>query len=278
MTRRTDGAVAVGAGVATTVLVTFVLLPVAAIFLRVTPATLLAQLHSPVALDALAVSLRTSLAALAVIVVLGTPAAYVLAGRRSGWANVAATLLELPLVLPPAVAGIGLLAAFGRAGLLGGALKALGLSIPFTAVAVVMAMTFVAMPFYVRQAMVSFAAVDPALPAAARTLGASGPAVFVHVALPLARPGLAAGAALAWARALGEFGATLMFAGSLQGVTQSLPLAIYTELQTDLPTALAMAALLVATSAGFLVAMKLLLRERRPDDEPAGALRLLRSP
>src|SRR5262249_25336708 len=137
------------------------------------------------------------------------------------------SLLELPLVLPPAVAGIGLFAAFGRFGLLGGVLRAFGIEIPFTQVAVVMALAFVASPFYVRQACAACAAVDPELLGAARTLGAGPGGAFWHVGVPVARQGLSAGAALAWARALGEFGATIMFAGGLQGRTQTLPLAIY---------------------------------------------------
>jgi len=210
-------------------------------------------------LQALAVSLRSSLIAVALILVAGTPVAYLLATRRFRGAAAIATLLELPLVLPPAVAGIGLLAAFGRAGLLGGALRAAGISIPFTEVAVVMALTFVALPFYMRQAVAAFASVDPDLLAASRTLGVGPAGTFFRVALPLARPGLSAGAALAWARTLGEFGATLMFAGSLPGKTQTLPVAIFVELSQDFHVALAIAALLVAVSAGLLVAVKLLL-------------------
>ena len=167
------------------------------------------------------------------------------------------TLVELPLVLPPAVAGIGLLAAFGRAGLLGGELEALGLSISFTQIAVVLAVSFVAGPFYVRPAIAAFESVDPALPAAARTLGAGPGRTFLRVALPLAGPGLGAGAALAFARGLGEFGATIMFAGSLQGVTQTLSLAVYQEFDVNFDAALAISALLVVISAALLLSVKL---------------------
>jgi molybdate transport system permease protein len=176
------------------------------------------------------------------------------------------TLIELPLVLPPAVAGIGLLAAFGRAGLLGEQLQAFGIEIPFTQVAVVMALTFVSMPLYVRQAIASFEAVDPQLLSAARTLGAGRARTLGRVAMPVAAPGLSAGATLAWARALGEFGATIMFAGSFPGVTQTLSLAIYTEFESgsreSTTVALAMAALLVVVSAGLLVGVKVLVRGR----------------
>jgi molybdate transport system permease protein len=236
----------------------FLLLPLVAIFVRVSPATLLAQLASPVAVDALVVSLETSAIAHVVILGFGTPAAYVLATRRFRGRRLAIALVELPLVLPPAVAGVALLAAFGRRGLLGEELGALGLSLPFTQAAVVVAIVFVASPFYVRQAIAAFEAVDPAVVEAARTLGAGPFRTFARVVLPLAAGGLGAGSALAFARGLGEFGATIIFAGSLQGVTQTLPLAVYAQLAQDLDVALAIGALLVVVSAGILVAVKLL--------------------
>jgi molybdate transport system permease protein len=257
---RADRILAVASGVATAVLLGFVLLPVVALFTRVSAGELAAQLRSKVALDALGVSLRTSVMALLLVLVFGTPAAYVLATRVRRASAVMTTLLELPLVLPPPVAGLGLLVAFGRQGLLGGPLRAAGISIPFTQAAVVLALLYVSMPFYVRQAVASFQAVDRELLAASRTLGAGAAATFFRVALPLARPGLSAGAALAWARALGEFGATLMFAGSLQGRTQTLPVAIFTELAQDFDVSLAISALLVVVSAGLFVGIKVLLR------------------
>ena len=241
------------AGGATAVLSGFVVLPILAIFLRVPPGRLLEQLHSPVALDALAVSLKTTTIAVALILALGTPAAYLLAVHPFPGARVLTGLLELPLVLPPAVAGIGLFAAFGRLGLLGSSLRTLGVEIPFTQIAVVMALAFVAMPFYVRLAIAAFASIDRQVLSASRTLGAGPGRTFAQVGVPLARPGLTAGAALAWARALGEFGATLMFAGSLRGRTQTLPLAIFEEFSRgDLDAALAMSALLVLVSAALL--------------------------
>jgi molybdate transport system permease protein len=259
---------ALGAGVATTILLSFVILPVLAIFLRVPPGRLVSQLHSRVTLAALGVSLKATAVALALIVVIGTPTAFVLATRRFRGISALITLIELPLVLPPAVAGIGLFAAFGRLGLLGGSLRALGIEIPFTQAAVVMALSFVAMPFYVRQAIASFGSVDPRLLAASRTLGAGAGRTFFRVAVPLARPGLSAGAALAWARALGEFGATIVFAGSLQGRTQTLPLAIYEEFSRgDLDTTLAISAILVAVSGGLLLTIRLLLRSRGREEE-----------
>jgi molybdate transport system permease protein len=240
------------------VALTFLLLPLLAIFLRISPAELVGQFGSDVAVDALLVSLKTSAIAHVFILVVGTPAAYALAQRRFRGRSLAIALVELPLVLPPAVAGIALLAAFGRSGLLGGSLSALGISIPFTQVAVVLAVVFVASPFYVRQAIAAFAAVDPALLDASRTLGARPFTTFRRVVLPLAAAGLGAGSALAWARGLGEFGATIMFAGSLQGRTQTLPLAIYAQLARDFDVALAIGGFLVAVSAAILLTVKLL--------------------
>ena len=196
------------------------------------------------------VTVKTSAIANVLILLVGTPAAYLIATRRFTGRAVAITLIELPLVLPPAVAGIGLLAAFGRFGLLGEELTALGLSIPFTQVAVVLAVIFVASPFYLRAAIAAFEAVDPNLPAAARTLGATPARTFFRIALPLAGGGLGAGWALSFARGIGEFGATIMFAGSLQGVTQTLSLAIYEQFDVDFDLALAIGAELVARQCG----------------------------
>jgi molybdate transport system permease protein len=265
--RRVDRTAAILTGVATAVLFGFVALPILAIFLRVPVGTLLDQLRSPVALQALGVSLRITLIALALIVAFGTPAAYLLGTRTFRGAAVLTTILELPLVLPPAVAGIALFAAFGRFGLLGGALRAFGIELPFTQAAVVMALAYVALPFYTRQAVASFASMDHELLGASRTLGAGSGRTFFHVAIPLARQGLTAGAALAWARALGEFGATIMFAGRLPGKTETLPLAIYDQFSGgNLDGALAMSALLVVVSAGLFVAVRLLVRSRRSEE------------
>jgi molybdate transport system permease protein len=167
------------------------------------------------------------------------------------------TLVELPLVLPPAVAGIGLLAAFGRLGLLGSTFDFLGISVSFTQTAVVLAVTYVSSPFYVRQAIAAFEGLDRTLLDASRTLGAGPARTFARIALPLAARGLAAGAALSFARGIGEFGATIMFAGSLQGVTQTLSLAIYAQFDLDFDVALALGALLVLVSAAILLTVKL---------------------
>jgi len=234
----------------------FLLLPLLAIFLEVPPGRLLDQLGSDLALDALRVTLKTNLIALALIVGFGTPSAYFLATRRFRGRALVITLLELPLVLPPAVAGIGLLVAFGREGLLGGTLEAAGITVGFTQLAVVLAVTFVASPFYLRTAIASFEAVDETLLDAARTLGAGPARTFARVALPLATGGLGAGAAMAFARGIGEFGATIMFAGSLQGVTQTVSLAIYQEFDVNLDVALAISALLVVISGALLLSAK----------------------
>jgi molybdate transport system permease protein len=242
---------------ATAVALAFLVLPVVAIFLRVPPADLLHALGSDVARDALIVSLKTSAIAHAAVLLFGTPAAWVLARKRFRGRGLVLALVELPLVLPPAVAGIALLAAFGRAGLLGDELDALGVQIPFTQTAVVLAVAFVESPFYLRGAIAAFEAVDTSLFDAARTLGASPARVFARVGLPLAAGGLGAASALALARGLGEFGATIIFAGSLQGVTQTLPLAIYAQFDQDFDTALAISALFIVIGAVLLVALKL---------------------
>ena len=233
----------------------FLILPMLAIFLRVPPGRLLHLLTTSIVTDALIVSFKTTAIAQVLILVFGTPLAWLIASRRFRGRGLAITLVELPLVLPPAVAGLGLLAAFGRTGLL-------KTSIPFTQTAVVLAVAFVSSPLYIRAAVAAFEGVDPNLVAASRTLGAGPGRTFFRVVLPLARTGLAAGEALAFARGLGEFGATIMFAGSLQGVTQTLPLAIYSAFAIDFDTAIAMGALLVVISAILLVFLKLVLSWR----------------
>jgi molybdate transport system permease protein len=252
----------IGVAVAAGITVLFLLLPIVAIFARVPPGDLLAALGKRQATDALVVSIETNLIALALILLAGTPTAWLIATRAGRLRDVAVTLVELPLVLPPAVAGIGLLAAFGRVGLVGGHIHVVGTSLAFTKAAVIVAIAFVAGPFYIRSGIAAFESVDPSMVQASRTLGAGPGRTFARVALPLAAGGLGAGAALAFARGIGEFGATLMFAGSLRGVTQTLPLAIYEAFDLDFDLALAISALLVAISAVILLATKLVLRWR----------------
>jgi molybdate transport system permease protein len=245
-------------GACLAVALTFLTLPIVAIFVTSSPSDLIASLGERGALDALWLSLRATAAAIAIILLVGTPAAYLLATRSFRGKALVVTLIELPLVLPPAAAGIALLAALGPSGILGGAIEAAGIELSFATAGVVVALTFVSSPFYVRQAMAAFAAVDRTLLDASRTLGASEAHGFLRVMIPVALPGLAAGTALAVGRALGEFGATLMFAGSFQGITQTVPLAIYDRLSTDFDSALALSAVLVAVSAAILLAVKLI--------------------
>ncbi len=244
-------------GAALAVSLVFLVLPVVAIFTNTSPGRLIDSLNDPTVTDALKLSLETTTIAVVVIVLVGTPAAYLLATRAFPGRSVVITLIELPLVLPPAVAGIGLLAALGNDGILGGVLKSLHVELVLQTAGVVVALIFVSAPFYLRQAQSAFQSVDRSLTDASRTLGVSEAATFVRVVVPVAVPGLAAGLALAWGRALGEFGATLMFAGSFQGITQTAPLAIYDQFATNFPGALALSAILVAVAGALLLAVKL---------------------
>jgi len=265
---------ALAAGVA----LTFLALPIVALFTEVPLGSVPALLRDPAVRDAIAVTARTNAIANALIVAVGTPAAYLLATRAFPGRALAVTLVELPLVLPPAVAGIGLLAAFGAGGLLGPRLANAGIVLPFTEWAVVMAVTFVASPFYVRQAITAFEAVDPTLVDAARTLGASPARTFVRVSLPLAAAGLLAGWVLAFARGVGEFGATIVFAGNVRGETQTLTLAIYEQLDANFDVALSIGILLVVLSGSVLLSYKLLSSWRRSSSTSPAPFALTSSP
>jgi molybdate transport system permease protein len=255
--------------VAAVLAVAFLVLPVVAIFADTSPGQLLDALGEESAREALWLSLRTTLIALVVIVAVGTPAAYLLALRRFRGRALVLTAIELPLVMPPAVAGIALLAALGPHGILGGAVEGAGIELVFQTAGVVVALVFVSAPFFLRQAIAAFAALDPRLLEAARTLGAGQFRTFATVALRGARPGLAAGLALAWGRALGEFGATLLFAGSLQGVTRTAPLAIFSEFSRPegFTAALALSAVLIVVAAAILAGVKLLGLDRAVEAE-----------
>ena len=250
----------------------FLALPILGIFVHTSPGKVLDQFSNPVVRDALVVTVKTTLIAMALILLFGTPTAYLLATRRFPGHSLAITLVELPLVLPPAVAGIGLLTALGHEGLLGSSLNAFGVSLPFTQSAVTVAVAYVASPLYIRQAIASFEATDPRLTAASRTLGAGALRTFFRVVLPLARGGLIAGFALSFARGLGEFGATIMFAGSLQGVTQTLSLAIYYEFDNNFDAALAMSGLLVLISAVLLLTLRIALSWQRSPSSKSPSL------
>jgi molybdate transport system permease protein len=243
--------------VASAALVTLLGLPVLALVLRVSPGRLLERFQDAALLEALRLSLLTSIAATLAVMLLGLPIAYLLATRTFPGKRLIEVMLELPMVLPPTVAGVGLLLAFGRRGLAGGALAALGLSIPFTTLAVVVAQVFVAAPFFIAATRAGLSEVDRRYLDAAATLRASPSRTLFRVMLPLAFPSLLAGAAMTWARALGEFGATITFAGNMPGVTQTMPLAVYLALQTDLDAAVAMSVLMLALSLGVLLGIRL---------------------
>ena len=211
---------------------------------------------SAIVRQALQLSLLTSVGSLAFALLCGTPLAYGLARASFPGRGVIDALIDVPVVLPPAVAGIALLMAFGRRGVLGAPLDSMGISLAFTPWAVVMAQCFVAVPFYVRAARTGFAGVDRDLEGAARVDGASPLAVFRYVTAPLALPSLLTGAVLCWARALGEFGATIMFAGSFRGRTQTMPLAIYAALESDLGATLALSTILVVVSVAVLALVR----------------------
>jgi molybdate transport system permease protein len=213
---------------------------------------------SPVAVDALLLSIRTTAMTMAVLLLVGTPAAYILARVDFRGSRIINTLIDIPAVLPPSAAGIALLLAFGRFGLVGKYLDVFGVTLSFTTAAVVMAEIFVAAPFYVRQAATGFGAVDRTVEEAALVDGASRTAVFFKVTVPLALPALVAGALTAWARALGEFGATVIFAGSFRGITQTIPLAIFAEFQSDIDAAVALSVLVLGFAFVVILAVRYL--------------------
>jgi molybdate transport system permease protein len=221
--------------------------------------SLLATLGLGVVSDALVLSLVTTAVSLVLTVLVGTPLALLLARRRFRGQVLLETVIDLPIVLPPSVAGLALLLVFGRRGLLGPVLEVAGITIPFTTAAVVIAQLFVAAPFFIRSARTGFAGVDRDLEDASRVDGASELQLFRRITVPLASTALAAGLVMSWARALGEFGATIMFAGNVEGRTQTLPLVVYSEFQAgNLDASLAAATILVLAAFGVLVAVRLL--------------------
>jgi molybdate transport system permease protein len=254
-------------GLGAGILIAFLALPVATLVGRALGGGALSgAIGSAVVREALALSLVTTAASLALTILVGTPLAFLLARHRFPGAGVVEVVVDLPLVLPPSVAGLALLLVFGRRGLLGESLEAAGVAIPFTAIAVVLAQVFVAAPFYVRAARAGIASVPRDLEDAARVDGASELQVFRHVLAPLAAPALAAGLVMSWARSLGEFGATILFAGNVAGRTQTLPLVVYGEFGAgDLEAAIAAATVLVLAAVGVLVAVRLGRRGRALD-------------
>jgi molybdate transport system permease protein len=253
-------AAAVGLALVMAVVLAFLLVPIVALITYQPLHELIHGMGTTVATDAILVSLKTNTIAFALIVVLGTPFAYVLGRSRFRGRDLVITLVELPLVMPPAVAGLALLVAFGRLGLLGHTLSALGIDLAFSQAAVVIAIAFVSSPFYLRGAIAAFEAVDGTLLDVAGTLGAGPVRRMLRVAIPLAAGSLGAAAAVAFARGIGEFGATILFAGSFQGTTQTLPLAVYSLFDANLDQAVAIGVLLIIVSAAILLASKLLAR------------------
>jgi molybdate transport system permease protein len=246
-------------------LLIFFILPLLALVLRVPLRDPLAALTDPAVVQAIQLSLVTTLATLALTLAGGTPLALLLARRRFPGHALVETLIDLPVVLPPSVAGIALLVAFGRFGLLGGVLTAFGITLPFTTVAVIMAQLFVAGPLYIRTAIGAFGDVHRDLEDAAAVDGAGALRIFRYITLPLAFASLSGGAVMTWARALGEFGATILFAGNLQGITQTMPLAIYLGFEQNLNDALTLSLLLLFVSFAVLFLVRGVLRQRTVD-------------
>lgn len=239
----------------------YLALPVAALFLRTTPDLFLSSLSDPLVISALWLSLTTSVISLMVVILVGTPFAYVHARSSYPGKVIVDTLIDLPLVLPPAVAGFALLVLYGRMGLLGQYFNMLGISIAFTTLAVIMAQIFVASPFYLRQAKSLFEQFDQSYEHTARTLGASPIRTFMTITLPLTASGLISGAVMTFGRALGEFGATIMFAGNLPGVTQTMPLAVYVGMESNFNLGLTISILLVIISFIIMITVRLVTRK-----------------
>lgn len=243
-------------------LIAFLLIPLVALLLRLSPAALLSHLFQAQVAQAISLSMVTTVTTLIITLILGTPVGFLLARREFRGRQLVDTLVDLPMVLPPAVAGIALLLAFGRRGLLGQYLDEVGITIAFTQSAVVLAQLFVAAPFYVKAAAAGFAAIDPELEQAAALDGADGWQIFRLITLPLAGTALFGGAVMTWARALGEFGATIIFAGNFPGRTQTMPLAIYLGFELDLNIALTLAVILLMASFLVLLVVKGVLHQR----------------
>ncbi len=247
-------------------LLLFIALPLLALLFQVTPTELIGSLKQPVVQEAVQLSLWTSLTSTLLTLLLGTPVAYLLARPGFPLRQWLDSLVDLPTVLPPAVAGVALLMAFGRRGLIGSWLAPLRITIPFTPIAVVMAQTFVAAPLYIKAAAIGFTAIGAELKQAAALDGASNWQVFRYIILPLSFLPMITGSAMTWARSLGEFGATIIFAGNLPGRTQTMPLAIYIGFEINLDVALALSFILIAFSFLILLMIKAILRQQLGSD------------
>lgn len=235
------------------VLLAFLAIPLLALLVTTAGPDFLTGIRHPLVWPALRLSFFTTAVSLLTVVVLGAPLAWCLAGARGRLARILEILVQLPIVIPPAVAGVALLLAFGRRSVLARWFFPAEWAPSFSTAAVILAEVFVSAPFFVQAALSAFRRIDPKLLLVARSFGASPGRIFLRVAVPLTAPALAAGAAMSWARSLGEFGATLMFAGNLQAETQTLPLAIYTALEADLRSAQALSAVLVVVAFAVLL-------------------------
>ena len=236
----------------------FFTLPLLSLLFRISPEDFVTAILDPDVNSAIVLSLITAGMATVIIVLLGTPIAYLNARYEYRGRNFVETLLDLPIVLPPSVAGLALLVLFGRRGLIGGFLDDIGITIIFTTFAVILAQVFVAGPLYIRQAKTAFAMVDQVYESAARTLGAGPFVTFVKVTIPLAWTGLVSGIILGFARGIGEFGATIMVAGNLPGKTQTMPLAIYGMMQSDLTASIALSLVLIVMSCIILILIRMI--------------------
>lgn len=236
--------------------------PVVMLFTRTSIQELLANIGLETVLQAIRVSLKTTLVSVGLILLLGTPLAYLMGRHQFRYKKVLDALIDLPLVLPPSVAGLALLMTLGRRGLVGGWLEHFGVQIAFSTVAVVLAQVFIAAPFFVRSASLGFASVDVEIEQAARMDGASRWQIFQFIILPLSRFALLSGIMMSWARALGEFGATIIFAGNFPGRTQTMPIAIYLGFERDLQSALTLAVILVVISFVSLLLIKVLVSQK----------------
>lgn len=246
-------------------LLLFFLLPIATIFLRLSPADIWKTFQTPQALQALTLSLSTATITTGIALMAGTPLAYLIYRRRSSLTHIVETLIELPSVLPPSVAGVALLLTFGRNGWLGQSLSLLGIQIPFTPVAVILAQLFIAAPLYVKSAALGFASIDCEVRKAAALDGANRWQILRYIVIPLSWQAIISGLVLTWARSIGEFGATILFAGNLPGRTQTMPIAIYIGFETSLETALTLSAILVFISFGILILLKTILHASNPE-------------
>ncbi|MBA3726277.1 MAG: molybdate ABC transporter permease subunit [Armatimonadetes bacterium] len=245
-------------------IIAFLAFPVFALLGTAQPGDVLQSLQTAEAQGAMKLSLYTSVLTTLLALILGTPLAYLLARRSFPFRGALDTLVDLPILIPPAVAGIGLLVAFGRQGLIGSHLRPFGIELPFTAVAVVLAQLFVAAPFYVRAASIGFARADSEMEEAAQLDGAGSWQTFRDLHLPLAWAALVSGCVTTWARALGEFGATIIFAGNFPGRTQTMPLAIYLGFELDFRVAASLSIVLLLSSFLLLLAVRSLIASAEP--------------